>query len=300
LTFSNIDVDGYNYNNDCEFSNNIIILKRVRSLKQLRITEKELVRLNYKEAIIKGFTMKGIQQYIASKTKIWIKWSCLVYLKKAEEKENREWYNYMAKDHFAYIGVYRKCIDEIEQLKKELWTMVMDSKTLEETRIHALKELHALSKTCTLLIKDLPFITSLSEYYGQNTSLLESNYNDNPIQSKEKRYSNKHHQDIDTDPTLRKELDRPGNSDDLLDSKKIKDFKIVVNRIDSNNKSHSINNNPPKQIDDEIMKDMQSQLHLPDNLKGKNLEEITDEDIENSFTPQHKESVRKLRELLDI
>ncbi len=25
---------------------------------------------------------------------------------------------YMTKDHFAYVGAYRKCIDEIEQLKK--------------------------------------------------------------------------------------------------------------------------------------------------------------------------------------
>ena len=50
------------------FGNKIIILKKVKSLKQLRRTEKELVKLNYKEAIIKGFTLKGIQQYI-SKTK---------------------------------------------------------------------------------------------------------------------------------------------------------------------------------------------------------------------------------------
>ena len=102
------------------FGNRIIILKRVKSLKQLRRTEKELVRLNYKEAIIKGFTMKGIQQYIASKTKIWIEWSCLEYLKKAEEQESREWYYHMAKDHFAYVGAYRKCTDQIEQLKKEM------------------------------------------------------------------------------------------------------------------------------------------------------------------------------------
>ncbi len=51
----------YIENNDFEFDDKIIILKKVKSLKQLRITEKELVRLNYKEAIIKGFTMKGIQ-----------------------------------------------------------------------------------------------------------------------------------------------------------------------------------------------------------------------------------------------
>src|SRR3954451_22384586 len=98
-----INSDRYKDNNDFEFSDKIIILKKVRSLKQLRITEKELVRLNYKEAIIKGFTLKGIQQYIASKTKIWIEWSCLAYLKKAEEQENREWYYHMARDHFAYV-----------------------------------------------------------------------------------------------------------------------------------------------------------------------------------------------------
>jgi hypothetical protein len=91
LAFSNIKSEHYNESDLDIFGNRIIILKKVKSLKQLRRTETELVRLNYKEAIIKGFTLKGIQQYIASKTKIWIEWSCLEYLKKAEEQENREW-----------------------------------------------------------------------------------------------------------------------------------------------------------------------------------------------------------------
>ncbi len=90
MTLPEINSNSYKDNNDFEFSDKVIILKKVKSLKQLRITEKELVRLNYKEAIIKGFTLKGIQQYIASKTKIWIEWSCLEYLKKSEEQENRE------------------------------------------------------------------------------------------------------------------------------------------------------------------------------------------------------------------
>src|SRR6476620_5386747 len=110
------------------FGNKIIILKKIKSLRQLRSAEKELVRLCYKEAIIKGFTLKGIQQYIASKTKIWIEWSCLEYLKKAEEQENREWYFRLAKDHFAYINIFRKAIDEVEEYKKHLWLMVMDIK----------------------------------------------------------------------------------------------------------------------------------------------------------------------------
>lgn len=167
--------ENYNESDEDIFGNRIIILKKVKSLKQLRRTEKELVRLNYKEAIIKGFTLKGIQQYIATKTKIWIEWSCLEYLKKAEEQENREWYYHMARDHFAYVGAYRKCIDEIEQLKKELWKIIMDTKVEMYNRIQATKELHSLSKTYTLLIKDLPFVTNLSKFYDD--AALDSNYN---------------------------------------------------------------------------------------------------------------------------
>jgi hypothetical protein len=91
MAFPNISSKDYNDINKSIFGNNIIILKIVKFLKQLRRTEKELVRLNYKEAIIKGFTPKDIQQYITTKTKIWIEWSCMEYLKKAEEQESSEW-----------------------------------------------------------------------------------------------------------------------------------------------------------------------------------------------------------------
>jgi hypothetical protein len=120
--YSGIDTD--------TFGNHIIILKRIKSLRQLRRTEKELVRLCYKEAIIKGFTLKGIQQYIASKTKIWIGWSCLEQLKKSEEQENKEWYLKLAQDHFAYIGIHRNMIDELQQIKKGLWEIIKNPKLL--------------------------------------------------------------------------------------------------------------------------------------------------------------------------
>ena len=129
MAFSDNDSDCYNDIDTDLFDNKIIILKKVKSLRQLRITEKELVRLNYKEAIIKGFTLKGIQQYIASKTKIWIEWSCLEYLKKSEEQEDKEWYLRLAKDHFSYIGIHREALDEIQQLKNELWKIIMNSKS---------------------------------------------------------------------------------------------------------------------------------------------------------------------------
>ena len=65
---------------------------------------------------------------------------------------------------FAFVGAYRKCIDEMEHLKKELWNIIMDSKVDMNNRIQTTKELYSLSKTSTLLIKDLPFVTNLSSF----------------------------------------------------------------------------------------------------------------------------------------
>ena len=154
---------------------------------------------------MKGFTLKGIQQYIATKTKIWIEWSCLEYLKKAEEQENREWYYHMAKDHFAYMGAYRKCIDEIEQLKKEMWNIIMDTKAEMYSRIQATKELHALSKTSVLLLRDLPFVANLTKFYDEN--ILDIDYK-NITQSKNE-YSNRNNQEIVKDSNKEKILTSP-------------------------------------------------------------------------------------------
>ena len=208
MSFSDSFSNEYNNINSDVFDNHIIILKRVKSLRQLRRAEKELVRLCYKEATIKGFTLKGIQQYIASKTKIWIEWSCLEYLKKAEEQENREWYFRLAKDHFAYINIFRKAIDEVEEYKKQLWLMVMDIKVEHSVKVQAMRELHSLSKTYTLLLKDLPFVTRLTKYYDKDVFNSDYNYSD-------KRYSN--NQEFERNLTKEKDIDN------------IKDKKIIAN-----------------------------------------------------------------------
>ena len=210
------------------FGNKIIILKRIKSLRQLRRTEKELVRLCYKEAIIKGFTLKGIQQYIASKTKIWIEWPCLEYLKKAEEQESREWYYHMAKDHFAYVGAYRKCIDEIEQLKKEMWNIIMDSKAEMYSRIQATRELHSLSKTSVLLLRDLPFVTNLSKFYDE--SIINSSYNN--MTPSRNVYSNRNNQWIAKILLQTKNFDKPEKTDNPFDYNVINDRKTQKMKVD--------------------------------------------------------------------
>lgn len=150
------------------FSDNIIILKRVKSIRQLKNTEKEWTRLCYKEAILRGITLVNhIQCYIASKTKIWIERSGIEYLKRSEELEDKKWFYKMAKDHHIYIGLYRKVIDELELSKKELWSVIMNPSSEDSVKIQSLREIHSTTKTITLLIRDLPFITNLSGYYDQ-------------------------------------------------------------------------------------------------------------------------------------
>ena len=155
------------FNTDSDKPDKIQISKRVKSIRQLKNIEKELVRLNYKEAVLRGLgnNITDIQDYILSKTHILVERTGMEYLKKSEELENRMWYSRLAKDSFLYIGTYKRAVDEIEQLKTEAWAIFMDSETSQSEKIHAIRELHSLTKTYVLLLKDLPFVTNLSKYY---------------------------------------------------------------------------------------------------------------------------------------
>jgi hypothetical protein len=257
--------------NEFEFSDKIIILKRVKSLRQLRHTEKELVRLNYKEAIIKGFTLKGIQQYIAAKTKIWVEWSCLEYLKKSEEQENKEWYLRLAKDHFSYIGIHREALDEIQQLKNELWKLILHAKSENSVKIAAVKELHNLVKTKCLLLRDLPFITRISKYY--DLTLF-----DNSL-------SNSNSKSSSSTSIFR---DKKSSENPYGYKNAIKDDSHLTDTINSYNN-----------YDDDVMKFMQAQIPKQESLDGKSQAEMTDENIDNLISPGHWETIRKLRELQD-
>ena len=291
MTFSDSFSNEYNDINSEFFDNHIIILKKVKSLRQLRRSEKELVRLCYKEAIIKGFTLEGIQQYIASKTKIWIEWSCLEYLKKAEEQENRDWYFRLAKDHSAYINIFRKAIDEVEEYKKQLWLIVMDLKVDHSVKVQTMRELHSLSKTYTLLLKYLPFVTRLTKYYDRD--VLNSNYNDH-LYSKGLQ-SNNNNQLFNKNLVNNNHYDRLENTHNKINSSNIKYEKIKTD----NNISNPAIPNKNKNIDDEVMEDLVKQAQMTDCLKGKEMDELTEEDLEKVITPEYKEAIKRVKELLD-
>ena len=109
--------------------------------------------------------MRDIQCYIATKTKIWVERIGIEYLKKSEANEDKRWYFFLAKDHFAYVGGYRKAVDEIEQYKKELWSIMTEPNATNIEKLQITRELHNLTKTYTLLVRDLPFISNLTKYY---------------------------------------------------------------------------------------------------------------------------------------
>jgi hypothetical protein len=222
--------------------------------------------------------------------------SCLEILKKSEDQENREWYMKLAKDHFAYINIFHKAIDEIEECKKQNWLIVMDSKVEQSVRIQALKELHSLSKTYTLMVKDLPFVTLLTKYYDRT---LYPNYNSKE-DAKENTFVSTESEKLDKNLVDNinhyKKLESIDKENDFDDCKSEKATEIMDNNILSNT-----NKNPDqyKDIDEEMMEEIANQTHRMDFIKGKKYEDITQKDWDRIETPEFKESVRKVKELLD-
>ena len=181
----------------------------------------------------------------------------------------------VSKDHFAYINIFRKAIDEVEEYKKQLWLMVMDLKVEHSVKVQALRELHSLSKTYTLLLKDLPFVTRLTKYYDKD--IFKSNYN-----YSDKRYSN--NQEFERNLIKEKDI---GN---------ITHKKTIAN---DNNFNSNKNSNKIKNVDDEVMEDIMKQAHMTDCIKGKKYEDTTQEDWDKVITPEYKEAIKKVKELLD-
>lgn len=273
--FDNYDNDSHNDNAfDSKFENNIIILKRVKSIRQLKNSEKEWVRLCYKEAILKGATyVKDIQCYIASKTKIWIERTGLEYIKKSEEEENKKWYINLAKDHYAYVGIHRRIIDELEQFKKELWSIMKDPDATNMEKIQATKELHSLTKTHALILRDLPFVTNLSKYY--NLNLINSN-------SRSQR----------TSP--QKTIEDEKSEKEIIEQKVSERLRQMINEsaLFTTEQKHKMgitaSTNEEEKIIDPVMESMRKQLA------------VSPKDIlESIHNKDYQESIRKVKEITE-
>ena len=279
MRFPNDEFNKLNNDNialDSNQESNIIILKRVKSIRQLKNSDKERVRLCYKEAILKGITIvNDIQCYIASKSKIWVERSGIEYLKRSEEEENKKWYYYLAEDHFAYVSAYRKAITSIEEYQKQLWLIMMEPVTTNTEKVHIIKELHNLTKTFTLLLRDLPFVTNLSKYY--NLELANPQYN--KTKELQNDQSNEHNNKVDEEIINQKVSER---------FEKMIDESALYTLEQKRKMGIRASTNEDEKITDPVMESMKKQLNMsPKDI----LDSINNKD--------YQESIRKIKEITE-
>ena len=149
--------------------------------------------------------------------------------------------------------------------KKELWNMILDSKTDHSTRIQALKELHSLSKTYTLIIKDIPFVINISKYYDKE--ILNSNNYD--LSNSNKTYSSNCNKNQIDKRNLNR-VENPGNQSDFAD---LKDSHIT----------NTVNNsNEYENREDRLTKALRAQLNY---------------NADNPISQEYLESIKRLEEL---
>jgi len=132
---------------------------------QLTKLDKELVKVAFREACLKGFTINQIPDFIYIKTKLNVSINLVKNLRRMQLNDDRYWFYELARDQYAYVSAYRQAIDEVSLCKKQLWSIIMDSDTEPNTKISAIRELHQLIKTNVLLLRDLPFVVNLSKYF---------------------------------------------------------------------------------------------------------------------------------------
>jgi len=70
----------------------------------------------------------------------------------------------MIKYHFAYKRTCRKCVDDLEQLKKEMWVIVMNPNAEIYSRFKSTIELQSLFKMSVFTLRYLLFVANLSKF----------------------------------------------------------------------------------------------------------------------------------------
>lgn len=224
----------------------------INSLTELDLIQKERVQLAFREGTIRGFDIKGLPIYIKSQTGIDISYKLVLRLRRIQSINDRRWFVTYARDQYAYIGVYRKCIDELDSLRKECWALIMLKTTKEENKIAAMKEIHNIVKTQVLLLRDLPFIMDLSKYYDPN--IIDIGQKPKPIQ---KLAGNQSNHDKTHEHPLNSHLHK--TLFDAVNNKNLQDMPMslphkVLDEIDER-KAEVLKN-----VDDEILDTISKQL----------------------------------------
>lgn len=144
---------------------NSIVLREIKYFNQLNSVERMKCQTALQQGIIRGYSVPDLPLFIKVKTKLQLSIPVIQQLIKNQKAEDKQWYYQMARDNIAYVSAYRKAITSIEEYQREIWLLTISDKSDPDTKLNCYKELHALTKTLVLLLRDLPFITQLSKYY---------------------------------------------------------------------------------------------------------------------------------------
>jgi hypothetical protein len=297
--------------------------------------EKDKVKVLFREAQLRGWRLDQIPEYIWIKSKINVTYKFCKSMKEIEYWDTREWFYELARDSIAYMGCYRKALDMLDQLEKELWIIIMNSKVEVSARVMAVREMHSITKTSVLLLRDLPFITNLSKMY--DLSDLDPDAKSAMVKLKQaKHHTDPNRYDDDRQVFLKDKTSFNDINNTLVNNilSQTKDNRIVENILSEGGK---------KTVDVDVMADMQRQIqelgydtdedvkaakenrrqeieekYIQHNMKKMDAElsQVDSEDtakvlkikqdfqksmdyLDNIITPEHREAISRVRELTE-
>jgi hypothetical protein len=137
----------------------------IKSMHQLSFLEKMMVTTAFRNGVVKFIKMWQMQDFIYLTTKINISTKLLFEVRRKDIQEKYTWYYNFARDSAEYIVAYTRAIDEIDMYKEELWKIILYNSKDNREKIEAFKELHNLTKSGVIMLKELPFLTQLSKFY---------------------------------------------------------------------------------------------------------------------------------------
>lgn len=296
-----------NYRNNRYFkTEQQLARKQIHSFYQLLPIERERVMLAFRGGVIRGFKQWQIKDYIYTVTGINVTNKFCLAIRQKDFEENKMWYYNFAKDSRHYLGAYRKAIDTIEILMDELWKIILKPNVDDMAKIAAIRELHNFVKTGVLLLRDLPFIMSLSKYY--DLSKLDSE----GISLSRLAHQKK----SETENGLQLHLEGQYNTKDSNNTSIV--TSVLAKAADRDIlTSNSQEEGEPQE--DDVMKEMQKQLprnqdtQLQEKMDKELLNNINKDidslkqkyettllDLDNIISPEHRETLKKLRSLKDV
>lgn len=278
------------------------VLKEIKYFNQLTSLEKMKCQTALMQGIIRGYTIPDLPIFIKAKTKLLLAIPVVQQLIKNQKAEDKQWYYQLARDNIAYVSSYRKAITSIEEYQREIWLLTLSDKSDSMTKLNCYKELHSLTKTLVLLLRDLPFITQLSKYYDidkiTNDYIANTERQKQPIESHVesdhmgfnpiRRLAVNQRQLRKQESGLYVENDKALTTRDQFDGINVNLAYKILNDVKNNKIYHNNSTNPNRiepdnKVTDEVMESMQTQMK---DLVQEG-DEISEEDMD---------SIRKLQE----